>query len=277
VPTPLSIASWNVEHFEGKPERVAKVVELVRGLGPKKKGPDVFALYEVEGKDVFDELVANMPEYQFHITEGPEVQEILIGVRGGVTAFYTQRTEYKSGLAALRPGALLTVRTGGADYPILFLHTKALGTPFGFGVRDDQLRRALKFKRTLQKAAGAGTPVNFLFLGDLNTAGMEYPFKRDIDAELEIRQIERAAKRAGMRLLSKSSDASWWNGPGSSYPPGNFDHVVAASHLVFRKQTPAGAEVRVIGWPEIADPEEQQDWIATYSDHGVMYLELLTG
>jgi hypothetical protein len=60
-----SLASWNVEHFRNPDSRVDRVVDFLVDLGP----PDVFALYEVEGKEVFDALVAKMPGYAFHITE----------------------------------------------------------------------------------------------------------------------------------------------------------------------------------------------------------------
>ena len=52
--------------------------------------PDVFALYEVEGKEVFDALTDLMPAYTFHITEGRQVQEILLGVRTNLTALGMQ-------------------------------------------------------------------------------------------------------------------------------------------------------------------------------------------
>ena len=113
-----SLASWNVEHFRNPDSRVDRVVDFLVNLGP----PDVFALYEVEGKEVFDALVSKMPGYTFHITEGPQVQEIMVGVKSSLTAFFTQKTEFKSGLWALRPGALLTLTIAGEPYPILFLH-----------------------------------------------------------------------------------------------------------------------------------------------------------
>jgi hypothetical protein len=64
----FSLASWNVEHFRSPDSRVGRVVDFLVDLGP----PDVFALYEVEGKEVFDALVTKMPGYTFHITEGPQ-------------------------------------------------------------------------------------------------------------------------------------------------------------------------------------------------------------
>ena len=41
----FSLVSWNVEHFKKEGDRVARVVDLVNA-----QRPDVFALYEVEGK-----------------------------------------------------------------------------------------------------------------------------------------------------------------------------------------------------------------------------------
>jgi hypothetical protein len=54
----FSVASWNVEHFksQGVSSRVEDVVELLA-----EQRPDVFALYEVEGKEVFDALTTLMP------------------------------------------------------------------------------------------------------------------------------------------------------------------------------------------------------------------------
>ena len=87
----FSLVSWNVEHFKKEDDRVARVVDLVNA-----QRPDVFALYEVEGKVVFDALTRRMPGYTFHITEGEAVQEILVGVRSNMTAFFTQRLAFKS-------------------------------------------------------------------------------------------------------------------------------------------------------------------------------------
>jgi hypothetical protein len=66
-----------------------------------------------------------MASYQFHITEGPQVQEILVGVKKSFTAFFTQKVEFKSGVSILRPGALLSMHLDGEDYTILFLLTKS--------------------------------------------------------------------------------------------------------------------------------------------------------
>jgi len=87
----FSVASWNVEHFGADATRVKRVVEFLVA-----QRPDVFGLFEVEGAAVFDQLVAQMPDYTFQITEGPQTQEILVGVRRTLTAFITQKVEFRS-------------------------------------------------------------------------------------------------------------------------------------------------------------------------------------
>ena len=86
-----SLMSWNIEHFKKNQDnqtqvRIDRIAAKIR-----EEDPDVFAIYEVEGKDIFDTMVATFPGYSFHITEGPQVQEILIGVKGNITAFFTQK------------------------------------------------------------------------------------------------------------------------------------------------------------------------------------------
>ena len=264
-----SLLSWNVEHFKGEADRVARVVGVL-----KKQKPDVFALYEVEGKDVFSALTSTMSGYTFHITEGPQVQEILVGVRSTFTAFFTQKLAFKSGAALMRPGALLTLTIAGKNYPILFLHTASGNDPRGLGLRDDMLVRACEFRATLDKATPDGGPANYLFLGDLNTMGMQYRYvpARNIPAGDELIKLAKQAGRSGMRVLSKSAPNTWSNGSKSKIPPSNLDHVVAATHLKFRSQ--AGADVAVRGWPELATPAEQDKWIGEHSDHGFLYLEV---
>ena len=262
----FSIASWNVEHFKNAPNRVADVISLIAGLNP-----DVFALYEVEGKNVFDELVAQMPRYQFHITEGPQVQEILIGVRSGLTAFFTQKIEFRSGTTHMRPGALLTLTIGGESYPVLFLHLSSGPDPRGWGLRDDMLERAVDFRRVLQK--GSPKPINYLFLGDLNTMGLQYHFKEhNILADVELKKMDAISRKNKMRPLTKDKPHTWSNGSRSRLKPSNLDHVVAADHLKFRQF--GGADVQVRGWPEEATPAAQDTWIKRFSDHAILYFEV---
>ncbi|MCX6151599.1 MAG: hypothetical protein NTX22_13815 [Ignavibacteriales bacterium] len=265
----FSIASWNVEHFKNDPARIDLIIDFL-----KIQNPDVFALYEVESAKVYDSLVTKLPDYSFHITEGTQVQEILVGANKKLTTFFTQKMEFKSGDTYLRPGALLTVRLDNLDYPILFLHTKSANSPIGLGIRDDMFERAFKLKKYLDeisKKAGKGIS-NFIFLGDLNIMGMEYPFDKKILADIELKKIAKNAQSCNMVLLTKTSDFTWWNGPSSKLKPSNLDQVVASKQLKFTSFN--GKNVDVRGWVNEKDNTAKADWIKKYSDHSLLYLQL---
>ncbi len=272
----FSVASWNIEHFgrDESPVGQERVRRAIRFL--KAQDPDVFGLYEVEGKEVYRALFEEMPGYTFHITEGEQVQEILIGVRSNLTAFFTQKLEFKSGVTLLRPGALLTLFIEGAYYPMLFLHTKSGNDARGFGLRDDMLHRSIKFKSVLNRAGG---DVNYIIMGDMNTMGMQYPSGKSIDAEVEIKRMENRARHWAyrMRMLTKTFPYTFSNGSASSTPLGRLDHVLAARHMQFRIfDTPKGqGEVDVRGWADFTDPADQDRWIEDFSDHCLLYFEVM--
>jgi exonuclease III len=263
----FSLSSWNIEHFKGRESRSDKILSFL-----KEQDADIFGLFEVEGKQVFNFFVNHMPDYTFHITEGPQIQEVLVGVKRTLASFFTQKVEFKSGNKYLRPGALLTVTVDGKNYTILFLHTKSSTQPIGLGIRDDQFRRAFKLKRRLDKIADDTEKANFIFLGDLNTMGMKYPYQRDIVAEIELKKLDREARRVKMKRLTKNSDFTWWNGSGSKYKPGDLDHIIASDSLKFKQFRNNDIDVR--GWPSLETETEQSKWINDYSDHGLLYLEV---
>lgn len=273
----FSIASWNVEHFRDDRTRVTRVIEFL-----DRQAPDVFGLYEVEGSMAFSALVEAMPGYTFQITEGPQTQEILVGVRRTITAFITQKVEFRSGTTHMRPGQLVTVVKDGVNYAILFLHLASGNNPRGMGLRDDMLERAFEFRKVLDRAEGGRGTAHYLFVGDLNTMGMDYPFDRDIAASVELQKWDRYARRPtiGMRRLAKTHEASWSNGSESSLPPSNLDHVFASSNLTFKRfvrpSDGADAHVSVRGWVTEDTAAKQDAWIAKYSDHSLLYLELTT-
>ena len=268
----FSLASWNVEHFKGNPARVERVISFLKE--PQGgNSPDIFALYEVEGSEVYSALVDQMPGYTFHITEGPQVQEILIGVKRTLTAFFTQKVAFKSGNAYLRPGALLSVRKNHVDYTLLFLHTKSSTDPIGLGLRDDMFTKAVKFRRTLEdKTETDRWESRFMFLGDLNTMGMNYPFQKAIEADVELKKLDKDAKRVRMVRLAKSAPKTWFNGSNSSIPPSDLDHVVASDNMAFKSFGEASVSVR--GWVDEETSAGKDEWIRDYSDHALLYLEV---
>jgi len=271
----FSVASWNVEHFGAMNKSKTKPKKAV---GPilqylAQQQADVVAVYEVVGSTVYENLVDVMPDYQFHITEGPQTQEILVGVKRTFSSFFTQRLEFKSGVSVLRPGALLTVRVDGKAYPLLFLHLKSLTEPRGFGLRDDQTERALKLRKVLDGVSGGGDQANYIFLGDLNTMGMNLTFStQDVSADEEIQRLQKRVRSRKMQVLAKSHPETFWPGSKSSYSPGNLDHVVAADHLQFKAFGSAYIDIR--GWPQETTPEKRDAWTRKYSDHALMYFEV---
>lgn len=126
----------------------------------------------------------------------------------------TQKTEFKSGTTHMRPGQLVTITKDGANYAILFLHVASGSDPRGMGLRDDMLERAFEFRKVLDKSARAQGPAKYLFLGDLNTMGMLYPFERSIKADIELQKADKSAARTkiDMRRLVKTHDVTWSNG-----------------------------------------------------------------
>lgn len=275
----FSVASWNVEHFKGSSDheyekRRAQVINFLN-----QQNPDIIGIYEVEGKEVFHDLTQVMPGYNFHITEGPQVQEILVGVRNNISSFFTQKIEFKSGVTVLRPGALLTITINNSSYPILFLHAKSSNDPRSYGLRDDIINKSLKFTNVLEDIAN-GDLVNFIIVGDLNTMGMIMKNLRvkDIEAEQEIERIEERARRYyDLSLLPKTSDLTWSNGSSSSLPDSNLDHVIAAEHLKFKKFEKNGQEgfVDVRGWIDESSIAAKDQWIHDFSDHNLLYFEVV--
>lgn len=269
----FSVLSWNIEHF-GK---TRKAGGFVRDIDPiidliAAQDADVVALYEVESSKVYIPIVDKMPGYQFHITEGPQSQEILVGVKGSFSSFVTQKLEFKSQLTYQRPGVLLTLKIDSEYYPILFLHLDSGVEAKDFGIRDNMIRLACQFHNKLKKAADADR-MNFIFVGDLNTMGLDYPYtENDISAANEITELKSRAGRYDMKVLEKNAEFSWWNGSDSVYDPSNLDHVVAADHLEFKKF--GDAEVDVRGWPKEDTDQKKDAWIAKYSDHGLIYFEV---
>lgn len=273
MPKAFSVASWNVEHFGAtdknrrNPKKPAgPIIDLLA-----EQKADVVAVYEVVGSTVFSDVTTKMPDYSFHITEGPQSQEILVGVKKSFTAFFTQRLEFKSGNSMLRPGALLTLTKDGTRYSLLFLHLKSLPRPRGFGLRDDQTERALKFRNTLNKLANG--QANYVFLGDLNTMGLNLTFsKKDLSGAEEIKRLEDRCKSKKMEVLSKTEPATFWPGSTSSFPQSDLDHVVAADHLKFRSF--GGNPVDVRGWPQEPTLAKKDAWAKKFSDHALLFFEV---
>ncbi|MBA4044929.1 MAG: hypothetical protein C0471_10985 [Erythrobacter sp.] len=274
---PLTIMSWNIEHFSGHEaqdarspaKRANRLKEVIAFIEAEK--PDIFGISEVTSGFVYEQMVAAFPKHTFHITTGQQSQEILIGVRDGLGSFFTQKDEFKRNNIYLRPGALLTVHEGDIHVPILFVHLKSLPDPEGFGLRDAMLERIYALKGALDKAAvrlqdDPAAKANFVVLGDYNTMGLDYyRTEHDIPMEREIAVMKERMVRRKMRKPVTSHPHTFYNGSGSSLPPSELDHVFVAQHM--QLDNSRGFEVEVGGWAKLATPAERDDWIERFSDH----------
>ncbi len=265
----FSVASWNCEHWKDEDPRNEARVEF---LAAQKA--DVIALYEVEGREVWQSVMDGLPGYSFFITEGQNTQEILVGIGPDTTAFLTQRVEFQSRDAFMRPGAFLSVRAGGVNYSMLFLHLASMPDARGFGLRTDMIERAFKLKEYLDGISNA--KANFMFMGDLNVMGLDYVYGKEggsllhsrVSAEQELAAVGYKGGKVGMRILSKTADFTWH---GDGKMRSNLDHVLASDHLQFEQID--GKDVQVRGWPELPE-NEQEKWVEEYSDHALLYFEV---
>lgn len=287
----IKVLSWNIEHFDGvggratrgadrdeiinaRRDRLERVITLLQN-----EDPDVFGLSEVEGRAVHTRMTRDMPGYVFNITEGRQSQEILIGVKHGITAFFSQRNEFKRSNPHLRPGALLTLTVNGdEDVPILFTHLKSMRDPEGFGLRDAMFDKVFSLRNALNRAARANNrdAANFIVLGDMNTMGMDYVKRdHDIPGEDEIQAVIGNFRRRNMMEVPKSHPVTFSNGSDSNLPDSNLDHVFAADHLEDHFLSNAdGSIVRVGGWAELDRQRARDAWIRDFSDHAPLTFTL---
>ena len=264
----FSVASWNVKHFKSTRARADRAIGYL-----KKQDPDIFALYEVQGKDVFSELVDQFEGYSFHITEGKRSQEVLLGVRNSLDAFVTQKLEYTSGSTTVCPGLLATIIFQDSLYPMLFMNIDSSPTAQGLGQRHEMMQRAFKYRERLDKLAWekGDAKVNYIFLGDLEIMGMKHPYEKGIDPETELRKWDdEDCHKYNMRRLTKNHDLTYMSCDGSQ--KGDYDQVYAAEHLKFTKF--GDSEVDVRGW--VTEPEDKQkEWREKYSVHSLLYFEIV--
>src|SRR5262249_43242316 len=131
------------------------------------------------------------------------------------------------------------------NYAILFLHLASGPDPRGMGLRDDMIERAFDFRKTLDKAEGGEGKAHYIFLGDLNTMGLEYPFNKDIDAATELKKADKYGQRAKIQMtrLVKTSD-----------------------NLT--------ANVSVRGWVDLDTDAQKDKFIKELSDHSLLFFEV---
>jgi len=155
------------------------------------------------------------------------------------------------------------------------LHLKSLRVPKGFGLRDDMTQRAIEFRKVLDRASGGSGTANYIFVGDLNTMGMNLTYSnKDVSGAEEIERLKKRAaiSSISMKVLDKNYPDTFWPGSNASFGPGDLDHVVAAKHLQFKSF--GGAPIDLRGWPQEPTDEKRDAWAKKYSDHALLYFEV---
>lgn len=277
----FSFASWNIEHFAGKPERFNRVIDFLNSVGPPDAAdangnspPDVFGIQEVKSSfTVFTEFTSRMPSHNFSITVAPgSPLNILVGVNRNLTAMFENRTELQSKVPTLRPGALISFPIGAENYSLLFLHLKAFDKPVGWGLRDDMIHHIRSLKKSLDE--NNNQDANFIAMGDINNVGLNVTFaNNDMTEADELSRYNTVFNARNMSVVPKDINETLWNGIGASDPPADADHAFASDHLIIRPGA-AGTGMRVRGWPELANDQLKTDWINDFSDHGLIYGEV---
>lgn len=256
----FTVLSWNVEHFGGKaaPERQARVVKHI-----KAQNPDIFGILEVEHADIRKLMDKSFEDYDFFLTDGPQLQEILVGCRRGVfdQKLFVQKREYQEGNDKLRPGALLSVKQGSDWTNILFLHTDSGADAGAFGNRFDNFKKVWNLTKAL---ARKDPNPRLLVLGDFNTMGLSFPGTKKADArvaaEEEIAGLAAIANKEGLVLLPKSHATTYWS---PTYGESNLDHVLATKDLARLLK----GQVEVRGWVQETTEAGKKKWTTEISDH----------
>ncbi len=273
----FSFLSWNVRHFKGSRARLNDVQDLITDLDP-----DVFGLIEYQGKSAIRELMVDrFPKYDFAVTDSTGNLEMVIGYRRGKfkQVVWTQKRQFNDRRRRLRPGALISLRLGNEFYNLLFLHTDSGTGQADYNNRQTVFRKVWNLKRALARGA-ASRKSNLIVLGDLNTMGKG----ATISGASEIRRLERAAERNGMRMLSKDWDRTWseWgkrtNGGRrklrvselGDLMTSNLDHVIAADEVEFEPAGDGGEDVHVKGWRQLSGARKA-DFLWNLSDHCGLY------
>lgn len=268
----FTFLSWNVEHFARDPARTQTVADTIKAAHPGGKPIDVMGILEIKDVAVVDLMLNHFPNYDFYLTDGPQVQEILIGVRRGVfqQKIFTQKREFKAGNDSLRPGALMAVLENSGQWTqLLYLHTDS-GTGAGdFGNRFEMFERVAKMRAALAKQANQAD--RLIALGDLNTMGLNYP-KRSKVRITGAEEIAELATFTRMTLATKDITATWRDANGR-IKDSDLDHVLHSPALTLKSlgTDPGGASTAIssAGWPKLAG-QPQSDFVLTISDHAVL-------
>lgn len=270
---PFTVLSWNIEHFKSDTNRTVRVAERII-----QHNPDIFAILETESLDTLQMMQQHFPSYNFHITDGRQTQEIMIGVRNNAfdQVAFTQKREFDNGNPFLRPGAQLTLKKGTDLYVLLFLHNDSGTDASAFGNRFEMIDKVGHMAKKIHKINPNG---KVIIAGDLNTMGMSFPSQRKNDKRVtmddEINGVMGLMKQYNFNWATKEHDATWLSKPGSF--TSNLDHVIHSQGVQLKKlgTRTDGTDfyIKVEGWIGLTDAQ-QKKYLDELSDHCMLFWEV---
>lgn len=260
---PFRALFWNIEDFAGGAKRTRDVVDHIR-----QTDPDIIGICEVRNKDALREMIRDdFSDFDFAITDGQQEVELAVGWRRGMFehAIFTQRREFKASNPDLRPGALLTVRDGGAPFHLLFLHADSGRKLTDYANRQEVFDHVWSLKAALDRIEG--DDARLIVMGDLNTMGHDAKGKtKALHGMDEIREVDRRANKKGMNLLNKShTDTFLQVNDGKIKFAANLDHVLISHSVSLGKI--GNARVLVRGWVDGSTDFDKTDFVDHVSDH----------
>ena len=271
----FTVLSWNIEHFKDNTNRTKRVADRI-----KIHNPDIFAILETESLKTLEMMQNHFPTYNFHITDGKQTQEIMVGVRNNVFSqvAFTQKREFDNGNPFLRPGAQLTLKKGNDLYVLLFLHNDSGTDASAFGNRFEMIDRVKNMAKRINKIDPNG---KVIIAGDLNTMGMYFPSQRKNDnrvtMEEEIIGVTKLMNQYNFNWATKQHEETWLSKPGSF--TSNLDHVIHSQGVQLKplgNRTSDGNpfQVKVEGWVGLTKTL-QQKYLDDLSDHCMLFWEVM--
>ena len=279
----FSFLSWNVRMYNGSKKRLEDADQLITELDP-----DVIGLLEFKAKKKARELMFDrFPEYDWSATDSTGNLEVLIGFRRGKfdQVIFSQKRTFNNTERTLRPGALISVKTQGRWYSLLYLHTDSGTKHTDYNNRWKVFSKIWKLEEALKKHSPTKQR-SLIVLGDLNTMGKKNPGK--LSGAEEIDALQKKASQNGMVLLSKDQPNTWsqWGkGPRQNRRKlkvselagtmhSDLDHVLASKNLDFVAHGADGSSaIHVKGWPQLSG-KERVDFLWSLSDHSALFGEV---
>lgn len=235
--------SWNVDHFGGG-QTPARQNAVAKHL--KDQDPDIIGIIEVENADIRKLMEKSFPDHDLILTDGPQLQEILVGRRRGVfeQKLFVQMREYQERNDKLRPEPMLSVRQGTVWTNILFLAHRQRERRGPVRDRFDNIRKVWSLTRALACVADGNDP-RMLVLGDFNTMGLSFSGRKKADQRVAAAVEINGLMDPSPRWRGWCSSRSHTSRPTGAPPTASRTSTTCSPRRSWRSRSPAGRSPRL--------------------------------